>query len=173
MRGAEMITRGDNVAANEPRDIIKNNYSHGKKLLFLLSCTAVAPVNRTSSSDVSEPFTGKISLCIQVSNVLINITQREETFWGMKAFSSCIHLGMWLLSKQPSCQQRFERFPKTLKSHRSWGRAMQIQHGETHEVNISCSPCSFLLLMYGFSQTKLFYEVWSSDRRVLMIRILH
>lgn len=72
-------------------------------------------------------FRGTVSLSVWLSGVMMKCAWWETVFWKIKAFSSYTSHGMWLLSKQPSCRERFERFRKTIKFSWTWGRAAKIQ----------------------------------------------
>lgn len=72
-------------------------------------------------------FRGTVSLSVWVSGVMMKRAWWETVFQKIKAFSSYTSHGMWLLSKQPSCRERFERFRKTIKFYWTWGRAAKIQ----------------------------------------------
>lgn len=92
----------------------------------------------------------------------------------LKDESIPISLGMWLLSKQPSCRQRFGRFQTTLKISPNMREGNEnTTRGETSitSINVFSSKSIFplvpaLFIFYVFSLTKHFFEASLSDRYV-------
>lgn len=109
--------------------IIKNNDFHRKKLLFMSSCTATIPVpNGSICSEVSELlFRGKVSSVYPRQRCCDKLYSERDRFRKDKSIP-IMHFPQDV--KQPSCLQRSGRFQKILKSRRTWGRAMKIQHRE-------------------------------------------
>lgn len=57
MRQAEIITRDDSVAVNEPRANVRSNDFHRQNLLFMSLCTAtVAACKQSHPGKPTEPF---------------------------------------------------------------------------------------------------------------------